>query len=82
MDSIIYAAGVVALSIPVVIVAIAVAWLLYRTAIATIDIVTQLILLKKENRKPTCSIRFAWFCSFESAKWSDINRRIRKIFTN
>jgi hypothetical protein len=86
MDSIVYAAGVVALSIPVVIaaaiVATAVVWLLYRTAIATIDIVTQLILLKKENRKPTCSIRSDWFYSFESAKWPDINRRIRKIFTN
>jgi hypothetical protein len=82
MDSIIYAAGVVALSIPVVIVATAVAWLLYRTVIATIDVVVQLILAKKQNSKPTCSIRSAWFCAFESTKWSYIRKRIRKIFTN
>jgi hypothetical protein len=82
MDSIIYAAGVVALSIPVVVVGVAVAWLLYRTTIATVDVITQLILAKKRNARRTCSIRFAWFCSFESAKWSEIARRIRTIFTN
>jgi hypothetical protein len=81
IDTVLWTTGFVVLGTAATGLAIGAAFLVYRTFVATLDILSQYFLLYMEKRKPECSMSWVvWWTSFDQATWSVIFYRIKRAF--
>lgn len=81
IDTVLWTTGFIVWGIVVGGLAIGTVCLLYRTLLATLDILSQYFLLYMEKRKPECSMSWiVWWTSFDQATWSVIFYRIKRAF--
>lgn len=81
IDTVLWTTGLIVWCTAVGGLAIGTVFLVYRTLVATLDILSQYFLLYMEKRKPECSMSWiVWWTSFDQATWSVIFYRIKRAF--
>ena len=81
IDTVLWTTGLIVWGTAAAGLAIGAAFLVFRTLMATLDILSQYFLLYMEKRKPECSMSWlVWWTSFDYATWSVILYRIKRAF--